>query len=105
MELCLKAVLKAVGIDYPKVHDVSYVLEEVRGRFPPWFQSEIPNLAESSTILVLKRELSFYGGEEAFLSPEEVIGRADAEDAITRASRTFDNCDKLLEELRERLKA
>jgi len=105
VELCLKAVLKAVGIDYPKVHDVSDVLGDVGTRFPPWFQSEIAYLTESSKILVMKRELSFYGGEEAFLSPEEVINRADAEDALKRAQRTFENCDKLLGELPKKVEA
>jgi len=37
VELSLKAALKAVGIDYPKVHDVSDVLEVVSERFPEWF--------------------------------------------------------------------
>jgi len=71
VELSLKAVLKAVGIEYPKVHDVSDVLLEVKDRFPGWFRAEIDFLCESSRILVKKRELSLYGGEEAFLVPDE----------------------------------
>jgi len=39
VELSLKATLKAVGIDYPKVHDVSDVLEVVSERFPEWLSS------------------------------------------------------------------
>jgi len=34
VELSLKAALKAVGIDYPKVHDVSDVLEVAARDFP-----------------------------------------------------------------------
>jgi len=34
VELSLKAALKTVGIDYPKVHDVSDVLADVSERFP-----------------------------------------------------------------------
>ncbi|MEM1548796.1 MAG: HEPN domain-containing protein [Thermoproteota archaeon] len=47
VELSLKAVLKAVGIEYPKVHDFSDVLLSVGQRFPEWFQQELtifPNL-------------------------------------------------------------
>ncbi|MFQ5758246.1 MAG: HEPN domain-containing protein [Candidatus Bathyarchaeia archaeon] len=99
VELCLKAVLKAVGIEYPKVHDVSDVLVEVRERFPQWFKAETSFLSESSKILVKKREPSLYGGEEEFLSPEDVMNENDAEDALKRAEKTFKLCKRLLEEL------
>lgn len=100
VELSLKAVLKAVGIEYPKVHDVSDLLLEVRDRFPRWFRGELEYLCESSRVLVKKREISLYGGEEALLSPEEVINRADAQDALTRAERTYSSCKRLIDELR-----
>lgn len=99
VELCLKAVLKAVGIEYPKVHDVSDVLIDVKHRFPQWFQAETDFLSESSKILVKKRGPSLYGGEEGFLSPEDIMGENDAEDALKRAKKTFELCKKLLEEL------
>jgi len=103
VELSLKAVLKAVGIEYPKVHDVSDVLMEVKSRFPDWFQTEVGFLSESSRILVKKREPSLYGGEEAFLSPEDIINDDDAEDATARAKKTFSLCKRLLSELLTRI--
>lgn len=99
VELSLKAVLKAVGIEYPKVHDVSDVFLSVKQRFPEWFQEELNYLSESSKILVKKREVSFYGGEEVFLSPNEVIGKEDAKDAVERAEKVFSLCRKLVGEL------
>lgn len=99
VELSLKAVLKVVGIEYPKVHDVSDVFPSVTQRFPEWFQAELDYLSESSKILVKKRELSFYGGEDAFLSPDEVIGEADAKDAVERAEKAYNLCKKLIEEI------
>ncbi|MEM1548797.1 MAG: hypothetical protein QXN75_06830 [Thermoproteota archaeon] len=51
-------------------------------------------LSESSKILIKKREVSFYGGEEAFLSPDDVIGEDDAKDAIERAGKAFALCGK-----------
>jgi len=101
VELCLKAVLKAVGIEYPKIHDVSDVLVESKQRFPEWFQAEMNFLSESSKILVKKREPSLYGGEEVFLSPEDIIGEGDAKDAVERAGKTFKVCKRLMEELRK----
>lgn len=101
VELCLKAVLKVVGIEYPKIHDVSDILVEVEERFPKWFKAQINFMRESSKILVKKRGPSLYGGEEAFLSPDEVIDRNDAEDATTRAEKTYNLCEKLLSELKK----
>lgn len=105
VELSLKAVLKAVGIDYPKIHDVSEVFIEVKERFPDWFKVEVDFLCESSKILVKKREISLYGGEEALLSPDEVINRADGDDAVMRAKRTYKLCENLLADLERRILA
>jgi len=102
VELSLKAVLKAVGIEYPKIHDVSDILVEVKDRFPEWFRAEIEFLCESSKILVKKRELSLYGGEEAFLAPEEVISKKDAEDATLRSEKTYGLCEKLVLEIEKK---
>jgi len=105
VELSLKAVLKAVGIEYPKIHDVSDILTEVKERFPNWFKTEIDFLRESSKILVKKREPSLYGGEEAFLSPNEVIDKDDAEDATMRADKTYNLCERLLTELERTMRS
>jgi len=99
VELSLKAALKVIGIDYPKVHDVSDVLEVVSERFPEWFRAEIDFLCESSKILAKKREISLYGGEEAFLAPEDVISREDASDAVERAIRVYSLCRKFIDEI------
>ena len=97
VEMSLKAVLKAVGIEYPKVHDVSDVLVDVKERFPDWFRAELQFLCQSSKALAKKREISLYGGEEAFLSPEEVISKADAEDAVRRADKTYGLCKRFVD--------
>jgi len=99
VELSLKAALRAVGIDYPKVYDVSDVLTDVSERFPEWFRAEMDFLCESSKILAKKREISLYGGEEAFLAPEDVISREDADDAVERAIRVYSLCRKFIDEI------
>lgn len=99
VELSLKAVLKSVAIEYPKVHEVSYVLEEVGDRFPGWFGAEIVHMAESSRILFKKREPSLYGDEDALLPPNGVMSEGDAEDATQRARKTFTLCERLVHEL------
>jgi HEPN domain-containing protein len=97
VELSLKAVLKAVGIEYPKIHDISDILVDFVDRFPEWFRAELEFLRESSKMLAKKREISLYGGEEAFLSPEEVISESDAEDATRRAGKAHELCKTLID--------
>lgn len=104
VELSLKAALRLVGVEYPKVHDVSDVLIEVRSRFPEWFNGKIDFMAEASTILVAKRELAFYGGEEDLLTPEEVISREEAEEALSFAEKILPLCKKLLSQYINKLK-
>ena len=101
VELSLKAVLKTIGIEYPKVHDVSDIFPEIRDRLPDWFKAEIDFLQESSKLLFKKREPSLYGEEEILLSPNEVMNRSDAEDATRRAEKTYQLCEKLIAELKK----
>lgn len=99
VELSMKAVLKAVGIEYPKVHEVSYVFQEIRDRFPDWFRAEVEYLTESSKLLFKKREPSLYGDEEALIPPNGVMSEEDARDATERAERTYSLCDRLIAEI------
>ena len=99
VELSLKAVLKAVGIEYPKIYEVSDIFPEIKGRFPDWFKTEIDYLRESSKLLFKKREPSLYGDEEALLPPNEVMSKDDAEDAVDRAEKTYSLCERLILEL------
>jgi len=105
VELSLKAALRAVAVEYPKVHEVSRVLRQVRDRFPDWFKEELDFAAESSRLLFKKREPSLYGDEAGLLSPEELMGLGDAEDAVRRAERTYRLCERLVSEIEEKIGA
>lgn len=98
VEFSLKAVLRLVAVEYPRVHDVSRVLEMRGSSFPKWFQERLPFLCETSSKLAKKRAISFYGVEERLLAPEKVIGREDAVDAVQRAEEAFRLCERLFSE-------
>ena len=100
LELSLKASLKLVGIEYPKKHDVSEVLLRVRARFPDWFASDVPALAEASRALAERRAISMYGDEERGLSPEDLIGKEEAAEAWRWARKALEAGRRLLEETR-----
>ena len=101
VELSLKAALRLVGIEYPKVHDVSGVLMDHADRFPDWFRERLEFMAETSATLAAKREIAFYGGEKALLTPEEAISRGEAERALEAAEEIHNLCMRLLSDIKK----
>jgi len=95
----IKAVPRAVGIEYSKIHEVSDVFPGIGGRFPDWFRAEMGFLMESLRVLFKKEEPRLYGEEEALLPPKGVMDRGYAEDATERAAKTYNLCDRLVAEL------
>ncbi len=88
VELALKALLRACGVDPPRIHDVSEVLLAERGRLPEALVGEVETLAKISRSLRRDRELAFYGAED--LTPSGFYSRADGENAREGARRTVE---------------
>lgn len=85
VELALKGMLRHVGIEPPKWHDVGTLILEHRRRWPDEVEAQCDGLAETSRWLRKEREFSFYG--EIDFIPSEQYGRAEAERAATEARR------------------
>jgi HEPN domain-containing protein len=83
VELALKGMLRHVGVEPPKVHDVGKTLEEYRARFPENIAAQIERLAQISGWLRKEREFSFYGDIDFI--PTEEYSREDAMRAIADA--------------------
>lgn len=83
VELALKGLLRAHGIEAPRTHDVSAVLIAETDRLPPSIQSDVERLAAVSRDLRRDRELAFYGAED--LVPSEFYGEKDARRALEGA--------------------
>lgn len=83
VELALKAMLRRVGIDPPKWHDVGYILVENERLFLPAVAKAIPELNRISKSLRRERELSFYGDIDFI--PSEEYTREHAERAKQEA--------------------
>lgn len=99
VELSLKAALRAVGVEYPKEHDMSRILRAVKDRFPEWFRTEIGKLGEISRDLADKRAPSLYGIESSGKAPSDIFGKDDAEKALSDARYVLNTVGKLLLEL------
>jgi len=84
VELTLKGLLRAYGIEPPRVHDVSALLLAECGRLPRALQTQLPRLAAISRDLRRDRELAFYGAED--LTPGSFYAREDADRARSSAT-------------------
>lgn len=76
VELALKGLLRAAGVDPPRIHDVADVLLAEHDRLPAALHGEVDRLAEASRGLRRDRELAFYGAED--LTPSDFYRKADA---------------------------
>ena len=81
VELSLRAILRMIGVEPPKVHDVGSLLKEYADRLPG---VPVPDLVRASTRLRKERELAFYGDID-FL-PQKQYGEEDAALAIKDAT-------------------
>ena len=88
VELTLKALLRSVAIDPPRVHDVSEVLLRERSRLPDELDDGLDVLVEASRSLRRDRELAFYGAED--LTPSDFYSREDAEEARNSARQVVE---------------
>lgn len=83
VELVLKGMLRFVGVEPPKQHDVGPLLVEHRERLPADVARSAVRLAEISRRLRREREFAFYGDEDFI--PTEEYTREEAEQALRDA--------------------
>ena len=76
VELSLKGLLRACGVEPPRIHDVADVLLAERDRLPAVVLPHLDRLAGISRQLRRDRELAFYGAED--LTPSSFYREADA---------------------------
>lgn len=98
VELCLKAVLRLYGVEYPKAHEVSAALVRIRDRLPPWFAERLDLVVEASVSLASQRAPSFYGDELRRIPAGRLFGRREAEDALNYARELLSMVKKLMAE-------
>jgi hypothetical protein len=66
VELALKGMLRAVGVEPPKFHDVGGLVLDHQDRFAEEVSRELTRAAEISKRLRKERELAFYGDIDSF---------------------------------------
>jgi len=83
VELALKGVLRKIGLEPPKLHDVGPLVVEYQDRLPTDVAAQARRLAEISHWLRREREVSFYGDVD--LVPTEEHAEEDASRALADA--------------------
>jgi HEPN domain-containing protein len=83
VELALKGLLRACGVEPPRIHDVADVLLAERSRVPAALDPDVDRLADISRGLRRDRELAFYGAED--LTPSDFYKKPDAVSARVAA--------------------
>ena len=87
VELLLKALLRHMGLEVPKTHDVSRVLRDNQKSLPQEVASNLDELTEISRTLRKDRELSYYGSEDWI--PTEEYSETDSNEAIAKVKTVF----------------
>ena len=83
VELALKGMLRAIGVEPPKFHDVGALLLAHERKFTPAVAPRLQRAAEISKRLRRERELSFYGDIDFI--PTEEYSPSDARQAFEEA--------------------
>jgi HEPN domain-containing protein len=77
VELSLKAYLRHINIEVPRVHDVSATLIEHKSFLKGSMETEIKKIVAISKSLRRDREIAFYGTED--LTPSDFYSEDDAQ--------------------------
>ena len=96
VELALKGMLRQIGVEPPKWHDVSDALLEFSDRLPEEVRAHVHRMAEISKWLRKEREFSFYGDIDFI--PTEEYERDDASRAIRDAEFVCELASKVIPE-------
>jgi hypothetical protein len=83
VELALKGLLRIVGLDPPKEHDVGKFLTRERRRLPKTVADHLAEIRRMSKRLRRERELAFYGDED--FVPSDEYDAEDSTEAIESA--------------------
>ena len=94
VELALKGMLRYVGIDPPKWHDVGPIISEHQNLLPKDIQASVSRLTAISKQLRREREFAFYGDIDFI--PTEEYTEQDAAKAIDDARFVIEKASLLI---------
>ncbi len=99
VELALKALLMAAGIDPPKWHDVGKVLRDNAKKLPKNVLESLDEISDASAKLRADRERSMYGDDSLGLPPDSIYSEHEAKVALAWAEMVLGACRQGIEDL------
>jgi HEPN domain-containing protein len=94
VELSLKGMLRAVGVEPPKWPDVGGLILEYRDKFVEEVACQAERIAQISKRLRRERELSFYGEvdfipTESYTKEDALLAYEEAQEVVTLAEKVI----------------
>ncbi len=102
VELALKGVLRAAGLEVPRLHDVGILLKDHRKKLSGTLAEDVDRIASISRRLRREREASFYGDDEVGAPPDQLYTEADAVSAMEDACYVLNICRQWYETVKKR---
>ena len=102
IELAIKGLLRLVGIEFPREHDVSEVLVSAAGRFPELWREVLPDLARRMREITPKRGPAMYGLEAQGIPASQAFDEEDGRGAVTDAEFVYSCCVRFFEDWKAR---
>lgn len=102
IELAIKGLLRLVGIEFPREHDVSDVLVSSQGRFPEAWREVLPELARRMREITPKLGPAMYGLDAQGIPASEAFDQEDARAALADADFVYSRCTAFFEDWKTR---
>jgi len=100
LEMAVKALLRALGIEYPRSHDVSDVLIDHGDALPENLRSEVEDLAKLVSQLASIRGPALYGYEREGIPASKAFSRDYATEVLSAVRRYVNLIERELREAR-----
>ncbi|AYO32123.1 HEPN domain-containing protein [Biomaibacter acetigenes] len=94
VEPALKGMLRKLGIEPPKQHDVGYLLVEYKSKLPDEVKNKVDDIANISKWLRKESEFSFYGDVDFI--PTLEYKKKDGEKALKDLEIVIDAAEKVI---------
>jgi len=92
VEPAIKGLLRLLGIEFPREHDVSEVLLTAVGRVPESWRATLPELARRMREITPKRGPAMYGLEAQGIPASEAFDEEDGRGALADAEFVYSRC-------------
>ncbi|MFQ6051450.1 MAG: HEPN domain-containing protein [Candidatus Hydrothermarchaeota archaeon] len=97
LELSVKGMLRYLGVEYPREHDVGDALEAIQTKLPNYIVDRIPDFKKYLLELARIRGPAFYGYEREGIPASKAFGREYANDILNAVRNLTSLCFRFLE--------